>query len=72
MAPRDAITTETYEVGRPESDVHDFYRNLCKAIDGTEKQLITHEQARRVLKVMEAAFRSDEKNGAPIAFDEEA
>ena len=37
MAPRDAITTETYEVERPESDVHDFYRNLCKAIDGTEK-----------------------------------
>lgn len=72
MAPRDAITTETYEVERPESDVHDFYRNLCKAIDGTEKQLITHEQVRRVLKVMEAAFRSDEKNGAPIAFDEEA
>ena len=72
MAPRDAITTETYEVERPESDVHDFYRNLCKAIDGTEKQLITHEQARRVLKVMEAAFRSDEKSGAPIAFDEEA
>lgn len=70
MAPRDEITTDTYEVERPQSDVHDFYRNLVRAIDGTETQLVTHAQVRRVLKVMEAAFESDTKGGAPIKFDE--
>lgn len=71
MAPRDEITTDTYEVEKPASDVHDFYRNLCKAIDGVEPQLVTHAQVRRVLKVMLAAFESDALKGAPVAFDEE-
>lgn len=70
MAPRDEITTDTYEVDRPVSDVHDFYRNLVKAIDGTEPQLITHTQVRRVLKIMEAAFASNEQKGTPISFIE--
>ena len=70
MAPRDEITTDTFEVERPNSDVHDYYRNLCNAIDGKETSLITHEQVRRVLKVMVAAFESNEKGGMPIKFDE--
>ena len=36
MAPRDEITTDTYEVERPASDVHNFYRNVCAAIEGKE------------------------------------
>ena len=59
MAPRDADTTYSYEVPMPPSDVHDFYRNVCRAIDGKEKQLITHDQMRRVMKVMELSFESD-------------
>ena len=70
MAPRDEITTDIYEVEKPQSDVHDFYRNLVKAIDGTEPQLITHAQVRRVLRVMEAAFESDSLGGAPVKLDE--
>ena len=61
MAPRDDITTESWDEERPASDVHDFYRNVCAAIDGKEKQLVTHEQMRRVVRVMEAAFESAEK-----------
>ena len=68
MAPRDEITLKTYEAERPVSDVHDFYRNLVKAIDGKEEQLITHAQIRRVLSVMEACFRSAEL-GAPVDFE---
>lgn len=71
MAPRDEITTDTYTVPRPVSDVHDFYRNLVRAIDGKEAQLIKHAEVRRVLKAMEAAFESDARGGMPIAFDEE-
>ena len=59
MAPRSESTIESYEIPLPNPDVHDFYRNLVAAIDGTEKQLITHEQLMLVMRVMEAAFESD-------------
>jgi len=59
MAPRDSVTLDYYSVPRPESDVHDFYRNFCKAMDGLEPQLIQNREVRRVLLVMEAAFASD-------------
>ena len=60
MAPRDEITIDSYEIDRPVSDVHDFYRNFALAIDGKEEQLIKCEQVRRVLLVMENAFKSGE------------
>lgn len=60
MAPRDELTIKSYEIDRPVSDVHDFYRNYVKAVDGTEEQLIKNEEVRRVLSVMQAAFESGE------------
>ncbi len=68
MAPRDSLTTETYYIDRPESDVHDYYRNFCRAIEGKEPQIVTHAQMMRVLKVIEAAFKSVEQN-APVKVD---
>lgn len=62
MAPRDHLTLYEYDLEIPKSDVHNFYRNFCAAMDGKETQLITHAQVRRVMQVMEAAFLSDEKN----------
>lgn len=59
MAPRDSITVDEYELDKPASDVHDYYRNFCAAIDGKTPQLVTHPQMRRVMKVMEACFASD-------------
>ena len=61
MAPRDSLTLQEYEIERPVSDVHEFYRNFCAAIDGDCEQLIANEEVRRVLCVMEAAFLSDER-----------
>lgn len=69
MAPRDSVTTTTYELERPASDVHDFYSNVCRAIDGKEEQLVTHPQMMRVLRVIEAAFASVEQ-GQKIPFSE--
>ena len=66
MAPRDSITMDVYEKDIPVSDVHDFYRNVCKAIDGEEAQLVTHEQVGLVLKIMEHCFKS---NGLTIKFE---
>lgn len=59
MAPRDEVTLHEYDLPRPESDVHDFYRNLCAVLDGKETPLVTLSQVRRVLCVMDAALRSD-------------
>ena len=70
MAPRDKETIEESSIPSPTSDVHDFYRNVCAAIDGKETQIVTHAQLLRVMKVMEAAFRSDEL-GAPIEIEDE-
>lgn len=69
MAPRDEITLDEYEIERPLSDVHDYYRNYVAALDGKEESLIKHAEVRRVMKVMEAAFESAE-TGAPVKFDE--
>ena len=64
MAPRDEITLDFYEIDRPSSDVHDFYRNFTKAILGQEEQLIKNSQVRRVLLVMENAFKSAQTGNA--------
>ncbi len=61
MAPRDEITTKTYELDKPVSDVHEYYRNFCDAIEGKTEQLVTHPQMLRTLSVIEAAFTSVEK-----------
>ena len=70
MAPRDENTIETSVSPLPVSDVHDFYRNVCLAIDGKAEQIVKHNQLMRVMKIMEAAFRSDEL-GAPVAIEDE-
>ena len=70
MAPRDQETIAESSISRPESDVHDFYRNVCLAIDGKAEQIVTHAQLMRVMKIMEAAFRSDEL-GMPVVIDDE-
>lgn len=62
MAPRDELTLDEYDIERPVSDVHEFYRNFCAAIDGKEQQLIRLDEVRRVLSVMEACFESDFKH----------
>ena len=68
MAPRDSVTMDEYELEKPISDVHDYYRNFCAAIDGKTTQLVTHPQMRRVMKVMEACFESD-RLGKPVDFE---
>ena len=62
MAPRDSVTLDEYELEIPKSDVHDFYRNFVSAIRGEATQIVTHEQMRRVMTVIEAAFKSDREH----------
>ena len=58
MAPRDSVTLDEYELEIPKSDVHDFYRHFCSAIDGENPQDVTHDQMRLDMKIMEYAFKS--------------
>ncbi len=69
MAPRTDDTIEEFEIVKPDSDVHDFYRNAVKAIDGKEPQLITHKQLLRVMRIIEACFESD-KLGQVLDFED--
>ena len=66
MAPRDAETVQTFDIPKVKSDVHDFYRNVANAIDGKESQLITHEQLRQVMCLMEAILFSGVNHGEVV------
>lgn len=67
MAPRSENSTETIEISEP-TDVVDnlsvVYDQMIDAIEGKSELTIKPEQALRVMRVMEAAFESDEKKTA--------
>ena len=69
MAPRSKETQTEYTIPSVKLDVHDFYRNICLAIDGKAEQIVTHEQQVRLLSVMEACFESD-RLGMPVKFED--
>lgn len=69
MAPRKKENITEYTIPSPASDVHDFYRNFCLAVDGKAEQIVKHDELMRVMKVMEAAFASDEA-GKPVTFED--
>ncbi len=65
MAPRDEVTTDTYSIPRPASDVHDYYRHFIKAIREGVEQDVTYDQMRTDLQIILAAFQSAEL-GRPV------
>ncbi|MEG0692242.1 MAG: Gfo/Idh/MocA family oxidoreductase, partial [Oscillospiraceae bacterium] len=62
MAPRTEETIATEELPTVETDIKDFYRNVMDNISGKAEILIKHDQLMRVMKLMEAAFKSAETN----------
>lgn len=65
MAPRSEKSTETITISEPLDVVDNLtvvYNQLLDAVEGKADLTIKPEQALRVLKVMEAAFESYEKN----------
>ncbi len=65
MAPRDDKSLDSKEIPQPAADVHDYYRNWVRAIDGEEEQIVTHHQMMVDMLIMEAAFESD-RTGMPV------
>jgi len=68
MAPR----TEAGEVRSPlpvvKSDVRDFYRNFVRAAQGLEAPLVSNDEVRRIMRLMETAFESH-RNGQALPFE---
>lgn len=62
MAPRTSETIQEYPLPVVKSDVRDFYRNVMKACRGEEDILVKHDQVMKVMKLMEAIFKSAETN----------
>lgn len=65
MAPRNANSVETIQLHEPldvEDNLDPVYRQLTDAIEGKAELKIKPEEALRVIKVMEAAMLSWEKN----------
>lgn len=58
MAPRGENSVELLSLPSVEFDRNELYKNLVDTINGTAQQIVTGEQALRVLKLMEAAFLS--------------
>ena len=58
------MDNEVVELERPIYDRNALYRNLVDCIEGKAEQLVTGEEALRVLKIMEAALHSGEINAA--------
>ncbi|MGI5852428.1 MAG: Gfo/Idh/MocA family protein [Caldicoprobacterales bacterium] len=68
MAPRKGNSVEFLPLPEVDFDNNELYSNLVGTINGTEEQIVTGEQALRVLKLMEAAFESSEK-GIVVNFE---
>lgn len=60
MAPRGDGSTRTLPLPTVHFDNNELYMNLVEAIDGTAPQIVTCQQALRVMRLMEAAIRSSE------------
>lgn len=64
MAPRDFKTIKKYKLKKytVKSDWSEYYRNVFDVLQNGAKPLITHEQQRRLFKVIEAVFESANNN----------
>jgi predicted dehydrogenase len=62
MAPRPKETILEEPLPQVKSDWSEFYKNVCAAIEGRESLIVTPEQALRVMRVVDAAFKSDAEN----------
>ena len=68
MAPRDTGSITEYALPDVHFDNNELYGNLVDTIEGKSEQIVTGEQALRVLHLMEAAFQSSE-TGEVVHFE---
>ncbi len=64
MAPRTDDTIKELPLPRIDTDIKDYYRNIAQVVNGEAQQIVTHDQQRQLMRLMEAIFRSAETNQA--------
>ncbi len=64
MAPRRPDTIEQKPLPAVDEDANCFYKNVAEVLDGTAQQVISNESVARVMRLMEAAFKSAKLNEA--------
>lgn len=69
MAPRREESIFTEDLPKVESDIRDFYRNVTAVLEGRESSLIQLDQVMRVMRLMEAVFKSAETKQV-VSFEE--
>lgn len=62
MAPRTDDTIKHYELPKVEAHWEQFYENVFAALRGEEEQIVTHDQQRRLMKLVDAIFESGYNN----------
>jgi len=65
MAPRPLETIDEIPLPEMNPNCKDYYDNVAKAIKGEEEQIVTHKQMLRVMKTIDAIFKSSQ-NGECI------
>ncbi len=71
MAPRPVETIDEVPLPQMDPDCKDYYDNIAKAVRGEEEPIVTHRQMLRVMRIIDAIFKSAETGecikGADIA-----
>lgn len=62
MAPRTDDTIKHYPLPKVKADWSEYYENIFDTLEGKATQLITHDQQRRLLKLVDALFLSAKEN----------
>ena len=62
MAPRTDDTIETYPLPVQKADWGEYYKNVFAYLRGEENIIVTHDQQRRLMKLVEAIFESARDN----------
>ena len=62
MAPRTDESIKHFDMPQAEDDWNAYYRNLIDTLNGKCSPEVTHDQQRRLIRVIEAVFESDRTN----------
>ena len=62
MAPRTDDTIQTYPLPVQKADWGEYYKNVFAYLNGKEDIIVTHDQQRRLMRLVEAIFESGKTN----------
>lgn len=69
MAPRTEDTIKEYPLDVQKADWGEYYKNVFKYLKGEDATLVTHDEQRRLIHLVEAIFKSGENNTV-VDFDD--